>query len=131
MRIFVDTSYYVARLVSHDQWHAAAKKGRVPLSGVFTSSLVVNETISLLQSRGFLSEALSFLSQIRATDDVQIICPDAVLQSEAWDLFQIWGGSGPNAVDCVSFAIMKRYGIKKAFTFDTDFHRAGFEILKK
>jgi len=59
----------------------------------------------------------------------QILYPDPVIQAEAWDLFGEWGGSGANAADCVSFAIMKRMGIRRAFTFDDHFRSAGFETL--
>ncbi|MEP6962086.1 MAG: PIN domain-containing protein [Acidobacteriota bacterium] len=130
MKVFVDSGYYLARMMPHDQWHRAALRAVAPGMKFFTSSLVVNETITLLQRRGFFSAALEFLRQMRATGDVETIYPDVSLQSDAWDQFERWGGSGANAVDCVSFAIMKRYGIRKAFTFDTHFKEPGFEILK-
>ena len=96
----------------------------------YTSSLVINETITLLQRRGFYSAALEFLAQTRANEEPEIVFPDSALQSAGWDLFEKWGGSGASAVDCVSFAIMKRHGIRKAFTFDDLFRTPGFEILK-
>lgn len=127
--MFVDTGYYIARLMPRDQWRAAALKAVRPGMNFFTSSLVVNETVSLLQSRGYFSAALEFLDQIRRTEEVQILYPDPVLQAEAWDLFGEYGRSGANAVDCVSFAIMKRMGIRRAFTFDRHFRAPGFEII--
>ena len=129
MRVFVDTGYYVARVMPKDQWHKAAVKAVRPGMIFFTSSLVVNETISLLQARGHFSAALTFLDRVRRSEDVQILHLDPVLQAEAWDLFGEWGGSGANAVDCVSFAMMKRMGIRRAFTFDAHFRGPGFEIL--
>jgi predicted nucleic acid-binding protein len=46
-----------------DQWHAAACKAVKTGMTFFTSSLVINEAVSLLQSRGHLSAALlSFAS---------------------------------------------------------------------
>jgi len=95
----------------------------------YTSAAVINETISLLQSRGYLSASLTFLERVRQNEDVRIIYPDAALQSEAWDLFARWAGAGANAVDCLSFAIMRQLGIRKAFTFDRHFRSVGFEIL--
>jgi hypothetical protein len=95
----------------------------------FTSSLIVNETISLLQARGYFSAALTFLERVRRNEEVQIVHPDPVLQAEAWDLFGRWGSAGANAVDCVSFAMMARLGIRKAFAFDAHFRTAGFETL--
>jgi uncharacterized protein len=129
MRVFTDTSYYIARVMPMDQWHKAAVKAVRPGMTFFTSSLVINETISLLQARGYFSAALTFLDRIRQSEDVQIFYPDPALQAAAWDLFGEWGGSGANAVDCVSFALMKQMGIRRAFTFDSHFRTAGFEVL--
>jgi predicted nucleic acid-binding protein len=112
-----------------DQWHEAALKAVTNEMMFFTSSLVINETVSLLQARGHLSAALAFLERTRQSEKVQIVYPDPVLQAEGWDLFGRWGGVGANAVDCVSFAMMSRLGIRKAFTFDAHFRSPGFETL--
>ena len=130
MQVFIDTSYFFARMVENDQWHKRAKKAGRSYRSAVTSSLVINETVSLLQAKGMFSAALAFLRGIRNTPEVRIIYLDPVLQSEAWDLFSRWGGSGANAVDCASFAVMRSFSIKKALTFDQHFRTAGFEILK-
>ncbi|HXF26451.1 MAG TPA: PIN domain-containing protein [Bryobacteraceae bacterium] len=129
MKVFVDTNFFYARVSRHDQWHAMAARDFDPGIRAITSSLVVNETISLFQLRGFLSAGLDFLHDIRSDPDIQIVHVDAVLQAEGWDLFHRWGGAGANAVDCVSFAIMKSFSIRKALTFDRHFRTAGFEVL--
>ena len=128
MRVFVDSSYYIAWLIPRDQWFRAAVRASRPGLDFVTSSAVINEVISLLQSRGQLSPALAFLERIRR-EEVQIVYPDSALQEEAWRLFGKWAGMGANAVDCLSFAIMHQLGIRKAFTFDQHFRAAGFEIL--
>jgi predicted nucleic acid-binding protein len=130
MQVFIDTSYFFARMVENDQWHKRAKKAAGSYRSAVTSSLVINETVSLLQAKGMFSAALAFLHGIRRTPEVRIVYLDPVLQTEAWDLFARWGGSGANAVDCVSFAVMRSLSIKKAFTFDEHFRTAGFEILR-
>jgi hypothetical protein len=129
VRIFVDTSYYIARMMPREQWHRASIRAVKPGMIFFTSSLVINETISLLQSRGYFSAALTFLGRARRNEEVQIVHPDPVLQAEAWELSGRWGSAGANAVDCVSFAMMARLGIRKAFAFDAHFRTAGFETL--
>ena len=73
--------------------------------------------------------ALTFLDHVRRNEEVQIVHPDPVLQAEAWNLLGRWGSAGANAVDCVSFAMMARLGIRKAFTFDAHFRAAGFDTL--
>ena len=47
--VFVDTGYFYARLSPRDQWHEKARQVRIEAGSAVTSSLVVNETISLLQ----------------------------------------------------------------------------------
>jgi predicted nucleic acid-binding protein len=130
MTAFVDTSFYIARIMPRDQWHEKAMRAVRPGIAFFTSAFVINETISLLQARGLFSAAISFLRETRLSQDVSIIYPDAVAQSEGWDLFARWGPAGANAVDCVSFAVMRRLSIRKAFTFDDHFRLAGFDILR-
>ena len=130
MPAFVDTSFYIARVMPRDQWHEEALRAVRPGITFFTSAFVVNETISLLQARGFFSAAISFLREARLSQDVSIVYPDAVMQSEGWDLFARWGPAGANAIDCVSFAVMRKLAIRKAFTFDEHFRTAGFEILR-
>lgn len=129
MTVFVDSSYFVATLAPRDQWQQRTLRTLQPGLRMITSAAVINETISLLQSRGQISTALQFLQEIRANPAVEIVYLDPALQADAWDLFCRWGGSGANAVDCISFAIMRRFGIKKAFTFDRHFRAAGFDIL--
>ncbi len=131
MHAFIDTSYFYARMVQNDQWHRRAKKAAaIPNLVAVTSSLVVNETASLLQAKGRFSAALTFLRGIRSSPDARIIHVDPVLQAEAWDLFGKWGAMGANMVDCSSFAIMRSLSLKKAFTFDEHFRAAGFDILR-
>jgi predicted nucleic acid-binding protein len=131
MHAFIDTSYFFARLVQRDQWHSKAKRAAASANLVaVTSSLVVNETASLLQAKGMFSAALTFLRGIRGAPDIRIIYVDPVLQAEAWDLFGKWGQMGANVVDCASFAIMRSLSIRKAFTFDQHFRAAGFETLR-
>ncbi len=130
MRVLIDTGYFLARLVTRDQWHGRAIEAAALPVEAFTTSLIVNETISLLQAKGMFSAAFSFLRGIRSRSDIRIIHVDAVLQAKAWDLFGRWGAIGANAVDCASFAVMRSLSIKKAFTFDEHFEKAGFEILR-
>jgi len=129
MTVFVDTSYYIATLVKRDQWSERAKEAALADVWPVTSSLVVSETAALLQARGHISAAITFLQDARTSQRVQLVPVDAALQAEAWDLFYRWAGMGANPVDCASFAIMRRFGIRMAFTFDQHFRTAGFETL--
>ena len=130
MTVFVDTSYFIALMYSSDKWHAAAVRADDPRLDLVTSNEVVNETISVLRARNSLSLALDFLREIREGHDVHILYVDAATQSAAWDLYARYAGGGASAVDCTSFALMRRLGLSSAFTFDAHFQRAGFEIIR-
>ena len=130
MTVFVDTSYFIALMQASDQWHAAAVAADNPDLNLITSNEVVNETISLLRARNFLSLALDFLREIRLGSDIHLVYVDAAIQSAAWGLFAKFAGAGASAVDCTSFALMLRLGVKSAFTFDKHFRTAGFQIIE-
>ena len=130
MTVFVDTSYFIARMQASDQWHRAAVEADDPTLDLVTSNDVINETITLLRVRGFLSLALDFLREIRAGSDIHVVYVDAAIQAEAWDLYARFAGLKASGVDCTSFAMMRRLGIRKAFTFDQHFRAAGFGIVE-
>jgi predicted nucleic acid-binding protein len=130
VNVFADTSYFVATASAQDQWYGKAEAVDRSGAQLITSSLVIDETLALLQRRGHLSAAFDFLQQIRSAPDVTIVYVDAPLQAESWDLFIRHAGGGASPVDCASFAIMRRLRIKKALTFDRHFRAAGFEILR-
>ncbi len=49
---------------------------------------------------------------------------------KAWKIFLKYDDQdGMDVIDCLSFAIMERLGLKKAFTFDKDFEIYGFSKL--
>ena len=129
MTVFVDTGYFIARMQASDQWHAAAIEADDASLELVTSNAVINETITLLQKRGFLSLALDFLREIRAGSDITVVYIDPAMQADAWDLYARYAGPGAGGVDCTSFALMRRLGIRKAFTFDKHFRAAGFGIV--
>ena len=122
MTVFVDTSFYIALIVGHDQWHAQAVRTMRPNLRLFTSAPVITETISLLQSRGRVNAALHFLAEMRDNTAVTIIYPDAATQVLAWQRFAKMAGAGANGVDCISFVIMEQLAIRRALSFD---HHSG------
>jgi predicted nucleic acid-binding protein len=87
--VFLDTGYFVAFLVPRDQWNRLAEEAARPGLRAVTSSLILNETVSLLQARGLLSTALDWLRGMRLDPNTEIIHVDAPLQDEAWELLSL------------------------------------------
>jgi uncharacterized protein len=57
---------------------------------------------------------------------VEIEWVDASLHQIACNALMMSSKSGPNIVDCASFAVMRRLSIRDAFTFDGHFGEQGF-----
>lgn len=131
MKKFVDTSYFIALLNKRDQWHEQAVRVMIAGEEIITSSLVINETVGLLQSRRSFSQALIFLRDARTNKHLEIVYPNPELQAYSWDEFGKWGAMRANAVDCVSFAIMRHRAIHEALTFDRHFQLAGFRAIPR
>lgn len=130
--IFIDTGAFVARYAEGDQYHLIATRGWKGLersSGVlFTSSFVADETLNLLGRRTTYAFAAARADAIYASRALTILRPDASDESAAVELFRKFADQKVSFTDCVSFALMRRHKLKRAFTFDRHFSVAGFEV---
>ncbi len=132
--IFVDTGPFLARHVAKDQfhskairtWKAAAKSG----AALFTSSFVLDETFTLLGRRTSYAFAADRAESILASRVLTILRPDARDEAAALALFRKLADQEVSFTDCISFALMHRHRISRAFTFDRHFEAAGFTIWR-
>jgi hypothetical protein len=63
MTAFVDTSFHIARIMPRDRRHEKALRAVRPGITFFTSAFVIDETISLLQARGFFPPQSAFCAR--------------------------------------------------------------------
>jgi predicted nucleic acid-binding protein len=54
---------------------------------------------------------------------------DADLHAEAREALLAAGRRNVSLVDWTSFLVMRRHGVRRAFTFDADFAAEGFEVV--
>jgi predicted nucleic acid-binding protein len=131
--IFVDTSAWVALADRRDAHHRKAASVFPSLlrqsRSLVTSNLVIAETYILLRKEMGRTAAASFLEKIKASPRVMKICSDEETESEAEKILAKYKDQDFSYTDAVSFAIMHRMGIKKAFCFDRHFMAAGFEKI--
>ncbi len=131
MVVFVDTSALIAFLDADDRFHAAAVRTWQELTAreddLVTSNYVLTEATAMCQrrlgmavTRRLLEEVAPALSIYWVDEDVHDDAVSALLASERRDL---------SFVDCVCFQVMRRQGIRSAFTFDRHFRERGFECL--
>ena len=129
---FVDTGAFLARYVEGDQYHRAAVRAWKRLErspgALFTSSFVVDETLTLLGRRTTYAFAAARADALYASCVLTVLRPDAADESTALDFFRKFADQKVSFTDCVSFALMRRHRLKRAFTFDCHFVGAGFEV---
>ena len=130
MSIYVDTSAFIALLVKEDVSNASARPFWDELldsqERLVTSNYVVVEACALLHRRFGISAVRQLVGELLPI--VLVAWVDAELHTTGISSVLVSGRRGPGLVDCVSFATMRRLGIKRAFTFDSHFAEQGFEV---
>lgn len=131
MSVFADTSAFYALLVRTDDSHDAVRAVWTGLleagRPVHTTSLVMVETMALLQYRIGLAAARDF-----DEDVLPVIRPhwvDEVLYRLGADRLWREDRRHVSLVDCVSFEFMKSRAIDTAFATDPHFSAAGFSVV--
>lgn len=128
--IFVDTSAWIALVDRDDSHHRKAAAIYPSLletqRHLITSNLIVAEVyIIILNELGHMS-ALHFLERIKASPRILKIYSNDDIEAEAEGILAKYRDQDFSYADAVSFVIMKRQKIKRAFSFDKHFVIAGF-----
>jgi predicted nucleic acid-binding protein len=130
MNIFVDTSAFLAVLDGSDQNHSRAAKywEKIIKSGdvLLCHNYILIETSALLlrrfgmeSVRVFEKDIFPILRIIWVTENVHTAAVSAQLMADRPTL---------SLVDCVSFEVMRRIGVRKAFAFDHHFQDYGYVL---
>jgi len=131
MTVFVDTSALLAVLDADDANHQAAQRiwERVITAGdtlvshnyvLVEASALISRRLGLEAGRVLESDVVPILRVIWMTRDAHAAAVSAHLLAARRSL---------SLVDCASFEVMRRAGIRTAFAFDRHFSEYGFELL--
>ncbi|MBI4607169.1 MAG: type II toxin-antitoxin system VapC family toxin [Planctomycetes bacterium] len=124
--IFVDTGAWYAAFVPQDADHKAAREWRRQnREQLLTTDYVLTELLTLLRAKGENMRAVRLGEQILSGDIASLERVTADDVREAFDVFKRFGDKAWSFVDCTSYVVMKRLGIKKAFAFDHHFRQFG------
>lgn len=130
--IFVDTGALLARFVARDQHHTRAQRAWKQLRRnewqSYTSNFVLNETFTLLARRTTYDFAAERARNLLVSRALTILRPDSSDELRALDLFEKFSDQRVSYTDCISFVLMRRKGIHRAFAFDRHFADAGFQV---
>ncbi len=131
MTVFLDTVGLIALWDESDQWHKAAHACFSQLTtlraDVTTTSFVLLECGNAAARRPYRA-AVTRLRE-RLEHGSHLIAPTEADCGEAWEGYGREDTNGAGIVDHVSFVVMRRLGITKAFTNDRHFRAAGFEPM--
>jgi uncharacterized protein len=129
VNIFADTSGFFSVLDASDDNHDEALSQWDHLTGdagcrIVTSVYVVVETCTLFQRRLGMRAVRLFLDDALPLVDILPIREEE--HAAAIALLLTCGRNGPSLVDCSSFILMERAGIRQAFAFDKHFEARGY-----
>lgn len=129
MSVFVDTSALYALLDEDDAHHAEASDALRRLTGteLVSHAFVVVEASALVGHRLPWAASERLLDGLLPVIEVQPV--DADLYDAATASYRDAGSARISLVDRTSFALMRRRGIERAFAYDEDFAREGFELV--
>ena len=131
--VFVGSGALIALALSRDALHEQAREQWELLRGtaakLHTSVPVVIETFTFLERNANRDVALAWKDSIHEPRIVKLLACDLRDLDESWEYFRRNDMHKLSAVDATSFAIMKRAGIRIAFTFDRHFAVAGFRLV--
>lgn len=130
--IFLDTGAFLGYYIERDQYHHQAVVGWQELKTstwrCFTSNFVLDETFTFLARRTSYDFAAERARSLMASSILEILRPDQEDELEALRDFEKFADQQVSFTDCVSFALMRRWRIQRAFAFDRHFALAGFEL---
>jgi predicted nucleic acid-binding protein len=131
MSIFIDTSAFLAILDADDQYHQKADTAWQEIlssrEDLITTNYILVETFALVQRRLGLEALKVFQGDIIPVLDIEWITEG--LHQNAVDMLIIAAQRQLSLVDCTSFTVMRKTGLKKAFTFDSHFMKQGFVAI--
>ncbi len=130
MNIFIDTSALLAVLDESDSHHRKAKPFWTKIIGdgdvllchnyiLVETSALVSRRLGMEAIRVFEQDIIPILNIIWVTKEVHCAAAGAQLAANR---------SALSLVDCVSFEVMRRTGVQKAFAFDRHFRDYGYDL---
>lgn len=131
MRVFVDTSAFLALLQPQDHNHADAKRILIELQRqqavLVTTNYILVETTALVQRRLGITAVQDLQKYVFSAVEVQWI--DKNLHQAALSALLVANRRQLSLVDCTSFEVCRRFGINNIFAFDEHFVEQGFHPL--
>ncbi len=129
--VFLDSVGLIAVWNADDQWHAAARPVFAELikerTRLIATTYVLLECGNAAARRPFRPDVIALRIALGVRQALIEPTPQDVRQ--AWEAFGRGEGGNAGIVDHVSFTVMRRLGLTRAFSNDAHFRAAGFQTL--
>jgi uncharacterized protein len=130
--VFLDSVGLLALWNASDQWNAVAmaahRRLMVSDDPLWTTTLILfecgNRAARQVEFRALVAD---FRDEMEAGGSLIVPTPDD--ERAAWAAYRRGEAGQTGIVDHVSFVVMRRLGLARAFTYDAHFRAAGFETL--
>jgi predicted nucleic acid-binding protein len=134
MKLFVDTSAFIALVDATDRNHRPAKKcyHEIIQSGnsLVSSNFVMCETLNYLRTRISYSVSIEFRESTYKSNVLEITHVSSEIEELAYKIFKKYKDKDFSFTDCTSFVLMETEKIKKVFSFDRHFMQYGsFQMI--
>lgn len=122
----------MAHVNTRDENHDRAVELAEEYNGqsLVTTDAVLLEVGNAL-ARQYRQDAIALIENFQTSPEIEIVRLDPEVFEQAFDLFRFHSDKTWGLVDCVSFIVMRQYGITDALTCDQHFVQAGFRALMK
>jgi predicted nucleic acid-binding protein len=132
--VFVDTAGWIALINRRDDYHQQAKHVYAGLGHAMrvTTDSVLIESCNIFSKAPLRPLATVMMEKVNEAKNLGVLNVThvtEVLLDRGWELFQRRYDKDWSLTDCISFVVMQKRGITKAFTTDHHFEQAGFEKL--
>lgn len=129
--VYVDTSGLYAVFDADDAHHASAGSAWEEIlrteAPLFTSSYVLVELMALLQRRLGIGAVDALAAYVMPW--LTVFWVDESTHAQALAGLLAAGRRDLTLVDCAGFVVMRRLGVRRAFTVDRHFGHQGFEVM--
>lgn len=131
-KIFVDTSYVLALVNTSDEFHSKAKTLKnltAHANLLITTEAILLEIGNALSKPIFRQKCTDIIKGFYETENIKVVPVTTALIKEGLEFFDKRHDKEWGLVDCISFIVMKRYGVKHALAADDHYVQAGFKAL--
>lgn len=126
MKVFADTSYFIALLNGRDVAHEEAVEfSRRAVSEVSITEFILAELGDHFCKAADRADFIALMEYIRGNPSYKIVPASSDLLARGFDLFAARPDKEWSLTDCTSFVAMKDAGITDALTTDRHFAQAG------